>query len=257
MGLEMSSLLKANFVNKFFKYTALASVISMGMTLFTDASAGNRRVQSYRFVPVEQREHINQFSNYHKIFYGSELCSSPDYYCVKVHRGDTWAKLFPNPDHGELVRRLNRTNKNANSRPWILVPKDLDKNYLEYSPLPQKIEPSDRRRVIADISEHAFGAYEPDGTLKWWGPISTATKGHYTQKGKFRIYNKKGADCYSPQYRARMPYCMHYYKGFAMHAFQSVPAYNASHGCIRMFYNDAKWLNRGFVNVGSELEVRD
>ena len=49
-----------------------------------------------------------------------------------------------------------------------------------------------------------------------------------------------------------MPYCMFFHKGFALHGSDDIPGYRASHGCVRMFTRDAKWLNEEFVEISSE-----
>ncbi len=49
-----------------------------------------------------------------------------------------------------------------------------------------------------------------------------------------------------------MPYCMYFHKGFALHGSDDIPGYRASHGCVRMFIEDAKWLNQEFVEVGND-----
>ena len=43
---------------------------------------------------------------------------------------------------------------------------------------------------------------------------------------------------------------MFFYGGYALHASPVVPGYNDSHGCIRLFYEDAKWLNKQFIETG-------
>jgi lipoprotein-anchoring transpeptidase ErfK/SrfK len=48
---------------------------------------------------------------------------------------------------------------------------------------------------------------------------------------------------------APMPYCMHFYRGYALHGSTTVPGYRASHGCIRMFIEDARWLNEEFIDL--------
>ena len=62
-----------------------------------------------------------------------------------------------------------------------------------------------------------------------------------------------------------MPYCMYFHKGVALHGSEDIPGYRASHGCIRMFTRDAKWLNENFVessnaernhNLGTKVVVR-
>ena len=48
---------------------------------------------------------------------------------------------------------------------------------------------------------------------------------------------------------ALMPYCMHFFRGYALHGSYDVPGYRASHGCVRMFIEDARWLNEEFVDL--------
>ena len=46
-----------------------------------------------------------------------------------------------------------------------------------------------------------------------------------------------------------MPYCMHFWRGIALHGSEEVPGYSASHGCVRLFIQDARWLNEEFVDL--------
>ena len=76
-----------------------------------------------------------------------------------------------------------------------------------------------------------------------------------TVAGVFNIFQKKGEQCYSRSFPvdhgggAPMPYCMFFLDGFALHGSKQVPGYNASHGCVRMYQDDAQWLNKKFVDV--------
>lgn len=73
---------------------------------------------------------------------------------------------------------------------------------------------------------------------------------------------KKGPDCKSSIYPietgggARMPYCMHFHEGYSIHAAYDVPNYNASHGCVRVLPDAARWLNEDFMNVGTTVIVK-
>ncbi|MDP3714618.1 MAG: L,D-transpeptidase family protein [Mycobacteriales bacterium] len=61
-----------------------------------------------------------------------------------------------------------------------------------------------------------------------------------------RIIGERKADLgtlYDPQY---------FYKGWAIHGSNSVPAYPASHGCIRVTRTDATWLLRQ-IGVGTQV----
>ena len=111
----------------------------------------------------------------------------------------------------------------------------------------------------------AWAAYDQDGELLWWGPISSGLEkcpnvrgGCSTPSGSFRIVRKQEIDCISTVFPRRangddggalMPYCMHFFRGYALHGSYDVPGYNASHGCIRMFIEDARWLNEEFIDL--------
>jgi lipoprotein-anchoring transpeptidase ErfK/SrfK len=43
--------------------------------------------------------------------------------------------------------------------------------------------------------------------------------------------------------------------GYAFHGSPKVPGQNASHGCVRIFTDDAKWLNENFVEIGTTVII--
>ncbi len=42
---------------------------------------------------------------------------------------------------------------------------------------------------------------------------------------------------------------MFFYRGFAIHGSNEVPGRNASHGCVRVYKEDAQWLNEEFIDL--------
>lgn len=133
---------------------------------------------------------------------------------------------------------------------------------MEKSPLPQTIAAPGQKTIKINLSKRVFGAYDSSGNLLKWGRVSGGKnycpdigRSCRTPTGSFTIYSKKGSECKSsrfplPNGGARMPYCMHFHGGYAMHG-GHVPNYNASHGCVRLHHEDARWLNQQFVQVGS------
>lgn len=204
-----------------------------------------------------------------EVYYYRQLCGHPNFTCRKIGPNDTWAKLFPSKRDREIVKRLNRTNIPLSYRNWIVIPKHLKTiKYLDLSPFPLHIKPLKERTVIVSMQLLAFAAYESNGKLIHWGPISGGQdwcndiqRPCLTAIGTYRIYNKQGPECISTKFPidtdggAPMPFCMHYYNGFALHGSSMVPGYHASHGCIRLFEEDAKWLNKNFVKVGTKVIV--
>ncbi len=82
-----------------------------------------------------------------------------------------------------------------------------------------------------------------------------------TPTGTFYVIGKGGAGCKSSRYPvgrggAPMPYCMYFTKFYAVHGSYEVPSYNASHGCIRLYPSDARWLYNNFMSVGTKVVVK-
>lgn len=198
-------------------------------------------------------------------FYGTALCGYPQYTCLKVVSGQTWENLFPDPVQRDIVQRVNRTYNHLWAGKEIAVPKNLEHlTLLDVAPFPIKLEGETEKQVIVDQEKLAWGAYDAQGNLILWGPISSgrdkcsdSNKSCRTLTGIFRVFSKENEKCTSDVFPigkggAKMPYCMYFHKGFALHGSDDVPGVRASHGCVRMFVEDAKWLNRNFVDLSSE-----
>lgn len=196
--------------------------------------------------------------------FGETLCQTPPYICQEIKKGDTWEKLWPNGEVREKMRRLNRMNTRLRVGMKIAVPQNLESAPSgEFSLIPEKIDPPGEKAIIVDLARMVWGAYEADGTLVKWGPTSggrgVCPEGGgscLTKVGEFRIYRKGGAECKSKKYPipdggAPMPYCMYFHEGLAIHASKEVPGFHASHGCARIFGDDAKWLNQNFAEVAN------
>ncbi len=86
-------------------------------------------------------------------------------------------------------------------------------------------------------------------------------RGCKTPSGVYRIISKGGPSCRSSRYPvgrggAPMPYCMFFSKYYAIHGSYDVPDRNASHGCIRVEPEDARWLSHNFVRIGTKVIVK-
>ena len=198
-------------------------------------------------------------------FYGTALCGYPQYECIKAGPGDSWEKLFPDPEQRDLVQRVNRSYNNLWSGKVIAVPKNLAHiNIYDVAPFPIKLEGETEKQIIVDQEKLAYGAYDAGGNLVWWGPISSgrdkcsdSNRSCRTLTGIFRVFSKENIKCTSNVFPigkggAKMPFCMYFHKGFALHGSTDIPGERASHGCVRMFTQDAKWLNLNFVELSSE-----
>lgn len=198
--------------------------------------------------------------------YGEKFCHQPGYHCIHTKNYDSWDDLFPDVQTQDLVKRINRMNIELKPGMTIAVPDNLEQlSVYDVSPFPRYIEARGEKTIYISQEELAFGAYDEQGELIWWGPLSSGsgqcpkTEGHcQTPSGEFRIIRKQDYDCISTAFPQRsdgsdggaeMPYCMHFYRGYALHGSDTVPGYQASHGCVRLFIEDARWLNEEFVDL--------
>lgn len=125
-----------------------------------------------------------------------------------------------------------------------------------------------RNVFIFDPRAGAWAAYDASGNrvktgrasggATWCEDVGRACK---TAVGHFTVYLEKGKACKSGKYPigeggAPMPHCMFFYRGYAIHASNHVPDYNASHGCIRVAPSAAEWLDHNFINPGTTVIVR-
>lgn len=199
-------------------------------------------------------------------YFGTGLCAYPQYECIKVTSGQSWEKLFPDEQQRDIVQRLNRTYNNLWSGKEIVVPRNLaQKTIFDFSPFPLKINADGEKQIIVDQDKLAWAAYDADGRLVKWGPISSgsdkcsdnSSRTCRTITGIFHFFSKENEKCRSNVFPigrggAKMPYCMYFHKGFALHGAQDIPGYRASHGCVRMFTRDAEWMNHSFVELSNE-----
>lgn len=198
--------------------------------------------------------------------YGQKLCKKPDYTCLKVRGGQSWERLFPDAEQRDIVMRVNRTNRRIWAGMVIAVPKNLQNlTIYDVSPFPRYIDAPGEKTLYVSQKDLAWGAYDTDGELVWWGPISSGKnycgdvgQACNTPSGEFRMIRKQGIECTSSKFPietnggAPMPFCMHFFRGFAFHGSYNVPGYRDSHGCVRLFIEDARWLNREFISTGSK-----
>jgi L,D-transpeptidase-like protein/putative peptidoglycan binding protein len=83
--------------------------------------------------------------------------------------------------------------------------------------------------------------------------VSTGAGGR-TPLGHFSVYRKELLS-WSVPFKTWMPYASYFYGGFAMHSYSSVPAYPASHGCVRLPSVEAPGVYT-FATYGSPVWIR-
>jgi hypothetical protein len=90
-----------------------------------------------------------------------------------------------------------------------------------------------------DVYLHAQVAFLDDGPkVTRIIKVSTGAPGYATRSGLFTIYRKHPRD-WSYPYKVWLPYASCFNGGIALHESPDVPAYPASHGCVRIPRDDA------------------
>ncbi len=127
------------------------------------------------------------------------------------------------------------------------------------APIPQYVASHHEKIIMVDPNAHAWGAYNAQGKLIRWGIATTGAnwcrdiqQSCRTSSGSYRVYSLGSASCVSSKFPypgggAAMPYCMYFNGGAAIHGSDDVEFANASHGCVRVHVEDAKWLRYQFV----------
>jgi lipoprotein-anchoring transpeptidase ErfK/SrfK len=107
----------------------------------------------------------------------------------------------------------------------------------------------DGRHVEADLSRQVLALINRRGRVYRVYHTSTGAPATPTVIGRFSVYRK------SPGTNAKgMVHSNYFIRGYAIHGYPSVPAYNASHGCLRVPIPNA-WSIYSWVRMGTVVRV--
>ncbi|MBP6576547.1 MAG: L,D-transpeptidase [Chryseobacterium sp.] len=140
------------------------------------------------------------------------------------------------------LNRLDRSNIGAADT--LVVPAKIEENFLIYSPFPGHITTLEnvKKFVFFSYPIQAFGVYEY-GNLVKWGPTSMGKKATKTKTGlMFANWKKEVAiSTVSDEWKLRWNVNVANFDGIGWHQY-AMPGYPASHSCLRMLEEDAKWM---------------
>ena len=91
------------------------------------------------------------------------------------------------------------------------------------------------------------------GTLVRAIHCSTGRPGLATTPGLWHVY-LKSLRFWSKEYSSWMPYASFFHNGEGLHGYEEVPAYPASHGCVRLPMPEAPWVY-DFAAMGTPVYV--
>lgn len=142
-----------------------------------------------------------------------------------------------------MTLKINRRGGVRNNEEVIIPSGSL--NPLDYSPYPLEIDAFANipKFVVVSRKVQAFGAYE-NGKLTRWGPVSSGKKATQTPKGQYYAYWKSRWHRSTVDSTWILQWSWNIDPkggGISMHLYD-MPGRPASHGCVRLMLDDAKWF---------------
>ena len=161
----------------------------------------------------------------------------------KLERSEPLSRF--SPDQIALLAKLNHADSAHLARLLrILIPDRWDADELLYSPMPQSapLLSQEKKAIAVDLAAQVFGAYE-FGRLVRWGPVSSGSRQHRTPPGTYHLNWRARVHVSSENPTWVMQWYFNFAsgRGLALHQY-ALPGKPASHGCVRMLAEDAKWL---------------
>ena len=145
----------------------------------------------------------------------------------------------------QTIVALNRVDKsNFHTMDTLVIPDKFDDDFLAYSPFPYSLDEAKdiKKLAIFSYAIQAYGLYE-NGELIKWGPSSMGSEKNKTPEGLY-FTNWKGEETVSTfddEWVLRWNFNLDNEKGIAWHQY-GLPGYPASHSCLRLLEEDAKWM---------------
>ena len=139
---------------------------------------------------------------------------------------------------------------------WTAMPRDgvLDDDVLraiERATRPEPVLREPGKRVELLLDRQLALAIDDDRVVRVFH-VSSGSLGR-TPVGSFRVYRKERLS-WSVPFSVWMPWATYFTGGIAFHEYGYVPAYPASHGCVRMMARDAP-LMYAFATSGTPVDV--
>lgn len=144
-----------------------------------------------------------------------------------------------------VIMAVNRVDKTHMLQvDSLVVPDKFESNLNHYSPFPYYVAAlSDIRKIIFfSYPAQAFGAYE-NGKLVRWGPTNMGREKDQTPTGLF-FTNWKAEETVSTvddEWILKWNFNIANKEGVGWHLYD-MPGYPASHSCLRLLIDDAKYL---------------
>lgn len=150
-----------------------------------------------------------------------------------------------NPEILETILAINRVDfEKVHKLDSLVVPDTFLTDFLSYSPFPPKLTIADSidKLILLSYPLQAFSVYTK-GELTRWGPVSMGKKSTPTPTGLFHTNWKSKKQVSTDNSSWILPWYFNIINatGVSFHQFE-LPGYPASHSCIRLREEDAKWI---------------
>ncbi|MGA9211408.1 L,D-transpeptidase [Kaistella sp.] len=181
-------------------------------------------------------------------------------FCFPKKKRDSAMAVF-NKEYSQedqhVILALNRLDlKNKWRADTLSIPDRIDSTLMVYTPFPQNLEilKGVHKIVLFSYKIQAFSVYQ-NGKLIRWGPTSMGSKAAQTKRGLMFTNWKKKLSISSVSSEWKLPYNFNVQNtlGIGWHQYD-LPGYPASHSCLRLLMNDAKflygWADQWILNIG-------
>jgi hypothetical protein len=126
----------------------------------------------------------------------------------------------------------------------LVIPDTFLSDIKRYTPFPDSISAyaGIPKLILFSYAIQAFAVYE-NGALLRWGPVSMGRPSALTPTGLFHTNwrSKRTTSTVNSEWIMTWYFNLANFQGVSMHQY-ALPGYPASHGCVRLLEEDAKWL---------------
>lgn len=167
-----------------------------------------------------------------------------------------FSKQFSEEEQYTILALNRLDSKNKWRADTLAIPDKIDHSLMLYSPFPTQLE------VLKDVQKMVFFSYPiqayalyENGKLIKWGPTSMGKKAAQTKRGlMFANWKKELAiSTVNSSWKLPFNFNIHNTLGIGWHQYD-LPGYPASHSCLRLLMNDAKfmynWADQWILNKG-------
>ena len=145
----------------------------------------------------------------------------------------------------DMLYSLNRVDaSNVRRADTLIVPDTWPQDRRELSPFPQTVAAMQEvnKMIIFSYPIQAYAVYT-NGVLEKWGPTSMGSKIHKTPTGLFftNWKSKESVSTANDEWILKWNFNISNYGGVGFHQY-ALPGIPASHSCLRLLEEDAKWL---------------